>query len=107
MQPGWRRILIIFMCGPCFGSRLFRPCVYDDDVKALLGGGGAASRYAKLEQEAAASNDAFIQDQGQKQEVRLTFVYICMYVLHVYVYMCVCYTAKQGRTADVELNVIF
>jgi len=37
--------------------------------KALLGGGGAASRYAKLEQEAAASNDAFIQDQGQKQEL--------------------------------------
>lgn len=37
--------------------------------KSLLGGGGASSRYAKLESEIASSNDAFIQDQGQKQEL--------------------------------------
>jgi syntaxin 6 len=38
--------------------------------KALLGGGGgASSRYAKLESEIASSNDEFIQDQGQKQEL--------------------------------------
>ena len=42
-----------------------------------MGGGGAASRYAKLEQEASASNDAFIQDQGQKQEVSVAVYQHC------------------------------